>query len=130
MPYENLPLRALDGGDKQATQKPTAVLRMTKVAAGMVRTVGGQRPLAPPCRRSNRNTSWRCVSLPPTAPCPRGAYETLRGIAGAHSPLADSGRGADRERPWRGGGAAALRQTFTGTGGLTRLHIERLTSRG
>jgi hypothetical protein len=36
------------GGDKQATQKPTAFMMMTKFAAVMVRKVAGQRQLAQP----------------------------------------------------------------------------------
>jgi hypothetical protein len=36
------------GGDKKATQPPTAFLRMTKFAGGLVSTVGDPRQLAPP----------------------------------------------------------------------------------
>jgi hypothetical protein len=38
----------LTGWDKQATQKPTACMRMTKFAGGMVRKVEGQRQLVHP----------------------------------------------------------------------------------
>jgi hypothetical protein len=92
------PGQPLPGWDKKATQQPTAFMLLPKVAGVMGLKVEGHRQLVPPCRRSNRHTSWHGVSRPPPAPLPSVANETMRALAGAQKQRPRSVR---RDSYWR-----------------------------
>ena len=71
----------LMGWDKKPTQKPTAFMRMTTLAALMVRKVGGQRPLAPPlsavqqASRTARDVPGTSCTRPPRGGGKAGGQE-------------------------------------------------------
>ena len=83
----------LTGWDKQATQKPTAFMLMTKFAGVMVIKVEGQRQLAHPLSTVQQQYLVALRVPATSSPLPKVDNETMRAMAGANSSLASRGGG-------------------------------------